>query len=231
MDYCRISYCRISYCRISSYFEQTKGVISKTSRMTPLMCCVCVCVCIFVSWLFLSYCFYERTDGPERRWALWVAVPLVLVVTAAGALIGLVLWLRSHRTHCRLPGRGEARDVTMVKVSSGEDPTYGVRSVTQYNLNMTNAMEQKAVGAGPPTRCLLVCRNCSMSSARQAVGPDCPTWSRGPWLDRSPWPSVSVRPLRSKIHRPHLNTPFLTHSIVCFLTYSMQYNSCNIQVA
>ncbi|KAG7262122.1 hypothetical protein CRUP_018799 [Coryphaenoides rupestris] len=39
--------------------------------------------------------------------------------------MGLVLWLRSRRTHCRLPGPGEARGLTMVKVSSGEDPTYG----------------------------------------------------------------------------------------------------------
>ncbi|KAG7262128.1 hypothetical protein CRUP_018805, partial [Coryphaenoides rupestris] len=73
----------------------------------------------------LSTTFHSSINRPERRWELWVAVPLVLVVTVAAALMGLVLWLRSRRTHCRLPGPGEARGLTMVKVSSGEDPTYG----------------------------------------------------------------------------------------------------------
>ncbi|KAJ3586592.1 hypothetical protein NHX12_012989 [Muraenolepis orangiensis] len=67
----------------------------------------------------------QGTEPPERNLELWIAVPLALLFMAAVALCGLMLWLRSKRTHCRLLGHEEGRDVTMVKVPSGEDPTYG----------------------------------------------------------------------------------------------------------
>ncbi|KAF7664560.1 hypothetical protein LDENG_00172600 [Lucifuga dentata] len=55
---------------------------------------------------------------------LWITVPLLLLLILAASGCGLVLLLRSQRTHCRL-GNVEDHDVTMLKVPSGDDPTYG----------------------------------------------------------------------------------------------------------
>ena len=60
---------------------------------------------------------------------LWIAVPLALAFITGVALCTLMLWLRSQRTHCRLLSNEQGRDLTMVKVASGEDPTYGVRLI------------------------------------------------------------------------------------------------------
>lgn len=57
--------------------------------------------------------------GPE----LWVAVSLLLLIVAV-CLFGLILFLRLRRTHCKLKN-AEDHDVTMLKVPSGDDPTYG----------------------------------------------------------------------------------------------------------
>lgn len=57
---------------------------------------------------------------------LLVAVPLLVLLILSVAVCGLVLWLRSRRQHHRL-GYREDRDVSMLKVPSGTDPTYGVR--------------------------------------------------------------------------------------------------------
>lgn len=57
---------------------------------------------------------------------LLVAVPLLLLLILSVGVCGLVLWLRSRSQHHRL-GYSKDHDVTMLKVPSGADPTYGVR--------------------------------------------------------------------------------------------------------
>ncbi|XP_071762876.1 serine/threonine-protein kinase receptor R3 [Centroberyx gerrardi] len=65
----------------------------------------------------------EKPPNPKSV-VLWIAVPLLLLLIMAAGGCGLVLWLRSRRTHCRL-GNAEDHDVTMLKVPSGDEPTYG----------------------------------------------------------------------------------------------------------
>ncbi|XP_076027344.1 serine/threonine-protein kinase receptor R3 [Genypterus blacodes] len=60
---------------------------------------------------------------PGTNLVLWVTLPLLLLLMVA-SVCGLVLLLRLRRTHCRL-GNVEDQDVTILKVPSGDDPTYG----------------------------------------------------------------------------------------------------------
>jgi hypothetical protein len=57
---------------------------------------------------------------------LLVAVPLLLLLILTVGVCGLVSWLCSRSQHHRL-GYNKDHDVTMLKVPSGADPTYGVR--------------------------------------------------------------------------------------------------------
>lgn len=57
--------------------------------------------------------------GPE----LWITVALLLLIMVA-SVCGLLVFLRFRRAHCRLRNV-EDHDVTMLKVPSGDDPTYG----------------------------------------------------------------------------------------------------------
>ncbi|XP_045569501.1 serine/threonine-protein kinase receptor R3-like isoform X1 [Salmo salar] len=64
---------------------------------------------------------------PTREWngvILLVAVPLLPLLILSVGVCGLVLWLRSRSQHHRL-GYSKDHDVTMLKVPSGADPTYG----------------------------------------------------------------------------------------------------------
>ncbi|CAL8255705.1 serine/threonine-protein kinase receptor R3 [Gadus morhua] len=84
---------------------------------------------------YIHCCYTDRCNAlttpppkivpPEKSLVLWIAVPLALAFITGVALCTLRLWLRSQRTHCRLLGKEKGRDLTMVKVASGEDPTYG----------------------------------------------------------------------------------------------------------
>lgn len=78
--------------------------------------------------LFLAYACpvaSPTTQPPEpSRPELWITVSLLLVVVTA-SVCGLVLFLHFQRSGCRLKKAGD-HDVAMMKVPSGEDPTYGV---------------------------------------------------------------------------------------------------------
>nr|XP_020473363.1 activin receptor type-1-like [Monopterus albus] len=67
----------------------------------------------------------ERTtktpDMPHLE--LWITVPLLLLIITA-SVCGLLLFLHSRRAHCRVR-KDEDHDVTMLKVSHGDDSTYG----------------------------------------------------------------------------------------------------------
>ncbi|KAM9855708.1 serine/threonine-protein kinase receptor R3 isoform 1-T2 [Aulostomus maculatus] len=54
---------------------------------------------------------------------LWITVSLLLLIMAA-SFCGLGLFLRFRRAHCRLRNV-EDHDVSMLKVPTGDDPTYG----------------------------------------------------------------------------------------------------------
>uniref|UniRef100_A0A674E979 receptor protein serine/threonine kinase n=1 Tax=Salmo trutta TaxID=8032 RepID=A0A674E979_SALTR len=79
-----------------------------------------------------NLCNFNSTAPPdpveptseEDSVILLVAVPLLVLLILSVAVCGLVLWLRSRRQHHRL-GYREDRDVSMLKVPSGADPTYG----------------------------------------------------------------------------------------------------------
>lgn len=58
---------------------------------------------------------------------LWITVSLLLLIMTV-SVCGLVLFLCFRRAHCRLRNT-EDHDVTMLKVPSGDDPTYGVRDI------------------------------------------------------------------------------------------------------
>lgn len=64
------------------------------------------------------------TQPPEpSRPELWITVSLLAAVVTA-SLCGLLLFLHFQRSGCRLKKAGD-HDVAMLKVPSGEDPTYG----------------------------------------------------------------------------------------------------------
>lgn len=54
---------------------------------------------------------------------LWITMALLLLIMAA-SICGLLVFLRFRRAHCRLRN-AEDHDVTMLKVPTGDDPTYG----------------------------------------------------------------------------------------------------------
>ncbi|XP_073326816.1 serine/threonine-protein kinase receptor R3 [Pagrus major] len=60
---------------------------------------------------------------PTTSVELWIIVSLLLFIVTA-SVCGLVFFLRFRRAHCRLKN-AEEHDVTMLKVPSGDDPTYG----------------------------------------------------------------------------------------------------------
>lgn len=71
------------------------------------------------------------TTPPDlSRPELWIAVSLLLFIVTI-SVCGLVLFLRFRRAHCRLKN-AEDHDVTMLKVPSGDDPTYGVRDLIRF---------------------------------------------------------------------------------------------------
>ncbi|XP_008279453.1 serine/threonine-protein kinase receptor R3 [Stegastes partitus] len=61
--------------------------------------------------------------APPRPEVVWVTVSLLLLFLICG-VSGLVLYLRFRRGTCR-PKDAEDHDVAMLKVPSGDDPTYG----------------------------------------------------------------------------------------------------------
>lgn len=68
------------------------------------------------------------TTPPELpRPELWITVSLLLLITTV-SVCGLMVFLCFRRAHCRLRNV-EDHDVTMLKVPSGDDPTYGVRDI------------------------------------------------------------------------------------------------------
>lgn len=70
----------------------------------------------------------EPTTSPPllNRPELWISLVFLLLIITAGVFLG-GLFLHSRRTRCRLKNL-EDRDVTLLKVPQGEDPTYGVRA-------------------------------------------------------------------------------------------------------
>lgn len=130
------------------------------------------------------------TQPPEpSRPDLWITVSLLAVVVT-GSLCGLVLFLHFQRSGCRLKKGGD-HDVAMLKVPSGEDPTYGVRKMSLLMLwaDCSSFLHRNSF---IPFFLYVFLRIYSMSSVRQGVGQDFPTLSRGPWRDKSPLLSVSV---------------------------------------
>lgn len=84
--------------------------------------------------MYVCLTAYVQPDGvptttPPKlpRPELWITVSLLLLIMA-GSVCGLMVFLCFRRAHCRLRNI-EDHDVTMLKVPSGEDPTYGVRDI------------------------------------------------------------------------------------------------------
>lgn len=71
----------------------------------------------------------EPTTSPPvlSRPELWISLAFLLVILTAGMCVG-VLFLRFRRGRCRLKNMDE-REVTLLKVPKGDDPTYGVRAL------------------------------------------------------------------------------------------------------
>lgn len=68
------------------------------------------------------------TTPPEvNRPELWIAVSLLLLFMTA-IVCGVVLFLRFRHAHCK-PKNTDERNVTLLKVPNGDDPTYGVRDI------------------------------------------------------------------------------------------------------
>ncbi|XP_056158041.1 serine/threonine-protein kinase receptor R3 [Lampris incognitus] len=63
-------------------------------------------------------------EPPKKSFVLWIAVPLLLLLIVVVSGCGLLLWLRSRQTHCKL-SNVEDHDVNLLKVPGGDDPTYG----------------------------------------------------------------------------------------------------------
>lgn len=159
--------------------------------------------CLFFPCLFPV----PTTQPPEpSRPELWITVSVLAVVVAA-SLCGLVLFLHFQRSGCRLK-KGADHDVAMLKVPSGEDPTYGVREASLAMLQ-TDCSTFLRHNSFFPFFLYVASRIYLMSSVRQGVGQDFPTWSRGPWPDKSPLSSVSVS----------LVPPFLHPTIVSLMGF------------
>lgn len=70
----------------------------------------------------------EPTTSPPvlSRPELWISLAFLLMIITVGVCVR-VLFLRFQRGRCRLKNVDE-RDVTLLKVPKGDDPTYGVRA-------------------------------------------------------------------------------------------------------
>lgn len=157
---------------------------------------VCVSVCLNAK------VYPDGNVEPANNMVLWVTVPLLLLFIVAASGCGLVLLLRLRRTHCRL-GNVEDHDVTMLKVPSGDDPTYDVRVVKSDVWHLTDSYQRVFLNSFSYF-CwfLFVCfsRTSLMSSVRQEVGQGCPIWSKGLWPDRFHSLSVLVSLLHQCLH-------------------------------
>lgn len=150
------------------------------------------------------------TTPPDiSRPELWIAVSLLLFIMTI-SVCGLVLFLRFRRAHCRLKN-AEDHDVTVRKVPSGDDPTYGVSDLICFSDMIL--LKDLQVFEFPHILNISVSfhRKSMMSFVRQGVGQGCPIWSRGLWPDKSHLWNVSVSLL------PH-HCCFLT--LFCVLLYS-----------
>lgn len=136
-----------------------------------------------------AYTFSNGEPPPEvARPELWITVSVLLVIVTAG-VCGLVLFLRSPHARCR-PRNAEDHDVTMLKVPNGDDPTYGVRD--NNNKDIGQNVIKRSLSCHTWITSVSFYRNYLMSFVHRGAGRGCPIWSKGPWPDKSPSPSVSV---------------------------------------
>ncbi|XP_029478531.1 serine/threonine-protein kinase receptor R3 isoform X3 [Oncorhynchus nerka] len=127
---CRNGTCRGAYCFYTKvHGREEKGCFHKDHYKEQ---CYTSFQGLYVHCCTKNLCNVNSTAPPdpveptreEDSVILLVAVPLLVLLILSVAVCGLVLWLRSRRQHHRL-GYREDRDVSMLKVPSGTDPTYG----------------------------------------------------------------------------------------------------------
>ncbi|CAB1330136.1 unnamed protein product, partial [Coregonus sp. 'balchen'] len=122
--------CRGDYCFYTKvHGREEKGCFQKDHHKEQ---CYTNFLGLYVHCCSKNLCNVNSTAPPdpgeptreENGVILLVAVPLLLLLILSVGVCGLVLWLRSRPQHHRV-GHNEDHDVTMLKVPSGADPTYG----------------------------------------------------------------------------------------------------------
>ncbi|KAK6308433.1 hypothetical protein J4Q44_G00217040 [Coregonus suidteri] len=127
---CTNGTCRGDYCFYTKvHGREEKGCFQKDHHKEQ---CYTNFLGLYVHCCSKNLCNVNSTAPPdpgeptreENGVILLVAVPLLLLLILSVGVCGLVLWLRSRPQHHRV-GHNEDHDVTMLKVPSGADPTYG----------------------------------------------------------------------------------------------------------